>query len=125
MARNTNGDNSSVNILGPGTEVKGDIISNGDIRIDGKLVGSIKTDGKLVVGQTGVIEGEVECKNSDLAGSFQGKITVSELLVLKATVKVKGDIYTSKLSIEPGALFTGTCNMDGSERAVNAGRKQK
>lgn len=126
MARNNNTENGSINLLGPGTEVKGDIISSGDIRIDGKLTGSIKTQGKLVVGKTGVVEGEIQSKNSDLAGIVQGKINVEELLVLKASVSVHGDIFTSKLSIEPGAVFTGTCNMDkAAPDGMNDKKRQK
>ena len=101
----------SINIIGQGTAVQGDINSTGDLRIDGTLKGSIKTEGKLVLGQNGHIEGDVVCQNADVSGKIDAKITVSNLLSLKETAKLNGDIITSKLSIEPGATFTGSCSM--------------
>ena len=90
---------------------------NGDLRIDGTLVGNISAKGKIVIGETGKIKGEVTCKNSDISGLVDGKISVSELLSLKATAKVIGDMSTSRLAIEPGSRFTGYCDMnDGSTK---------
>jgi cytoskeletal protein CcmA (bactofilin family) len=107
---NTN-NKESINIIGQGTIVKGDINSTGDLRVDGTLKGSINTEGKLVLGQKGHIEGDVICQNADVSGKIDAKITVSSLLSLKETAKLNGDIITSKLSIEPGATFTGSCSM--------------
>lgn len=104
----------SINLLGTGTMVKGDIHSDGDFRIDGKLTGSINCKGKLVVGTTGSVNGEIVCGNIDISGQVEGQVLVNELLSLKSTARLKGDISTSKLSIEPGAVFSGTCKMDGS-----------
>jgi cytoskeletal protein CcmA (bactofilin family) len=101
------------NTIVEGTTIKGDVTTNGDFRIDGKLNGSIKCQGKIVVGQTGTIEGEILCQNADLSGIVNAKVTVDELLTLKSTARLKGEVNTAKLSIEPGAVFTGTCNMDG------------
>jgi cytoskeletal protein CcmA (bactofilin family) len=114
MAKAMNGDAQSVNMLGAGTTIKGDIQSNGDFRIDGTLIGSISSKGKIVVGQTGNVDGEVNCKNADISGQVKAQITVTDLLTLKATAKISGEITTSKLSIEPGARFSGTCNMSES-----------
>ncbi len=119
MAKSTNGETQSVNMLGAGTTIKGDIQSNGDFRIDGTLLGSIQSKGKIVIGQTGNVEGEVVCKSADVSGKVNAQFTVSELLTLKATANISGDITTSKLSIEPGAKFSGTCNMSES----NAGTR--
>ena len=101
----------AVNIIGIGTIITGDIQSKGDIRIDGTLKGAVKTKGKVVVGQGGTIEGDIECNNADIAGSLNAKITVVQLLSLKATAKLTGDLVTNKLAIEPGAAFTGHCSM--------------
>ncbi len=101
----------AVNIIGVGTVITGDIQSKGDIRIDGTLSGAVKTTGKVVVGQSGTIEGDVECSNADVAGSLNAKITVAKLLSLKATAKLTGDLITNKLAIEPWAAFTGHCSM--------------
>jgi len=114
MAKNNETEPNGINLIGVGTDIKGDISSNGDIRIDGSLKGNLLTKGKLVIGDTGRIKGEVRCKNSDIAGEIEGKIFVSELLTLKATARVLGDIQSSKLAIEPGCVFTGTCNMSGA-----------
>jgi len=117
MAKNFSPESPTVNMIGKGTGIKGDIKSDGDFRIDGTLNGSIHSNGKIVVGQTGIIEGEIVCQNADISGAVKASIKVKELLSLKATSKVNGDIFTGKLAIEPGAKFTGTCNMGEDERS--------
>lgn len=104
-------ESSSVNLIGGGTKIVGDISSAGDVRIDGHLVGNIVISGKFVLGATGVVEGNITSVNADLSGEVKGLVKVTEMLSLKSTAKVNGDIETSKLMIEPGALFTGSCNM--------------
>jgi cytoskeletal protein CcmA (bactofilin family) len=101
----------TINTIGAGTIVTGDIQSKGDIRLDGVLKGSVNTSGKVVLGKEGIIEGDVVCNNADISGTLKAKITVSQLLSLKATAKLNGEIITNKLSIEPGAAFTGSCSM--------------
>jgi len=101
----------AINMIGSGTIITGDIQSKGDIRVDGTLNGSINTEGKVVLGANGTIEGDVICQDADISGTINAKITVSKLLSLKATARLNGDIVTSKLSIEPGATFTGSCSM--------------
>ena len=100
-----------INTIGAGTIVTGDVQSKGDIRVDGSLKGSLNTSGKVVLGKEGVIEGDVICNSADVSGIIKAKITVSQLLSLKSTAKLNGDIITNKLSIEPGASFTGSCSM--------------
>ena len=100
-----------VNTIGTGTTITGDVQSKGDIRVDGTLKGSVNTSGKVVLGKDGVIEGDVTCNSADISGVLKAKITASQLLSLKATAKLNGDIVTNKLSIEPGATFTGSCSM--------------
>jgi len=108
-------DNTTINLISNGTEITGDVKSNGDIRIDGVLSGNLTTKGKVVIGPTGKAKGEVFCKNSEVSGTIEGKICVSQLLTLKADSKIIGDIITFKLSIEPGAKFTGNCKMSEGE----------
>jgi cytoskeletal protein CcmA (bactofilin family) len=119
MAKYNETDNTSINLISNGTDITGDIKSNGDIRIDGTLRGNLNTKGKVVIGPTGKVNGEVICKNSEVSGIVEGKITVGQLLNLKASSKIHGDIATSKLSIEPGAIFSGNCKM--SENDNNGG----
>jgi len=114
MAKSFEQESPSINLIGAGTIIKGDIKSNGDIRIDGTLIGSVNSKGKLVVGTTGSVEGEIVCQNADFSGIIKAQITVSELLSLKATAKLNGDVITNKLAIEPGALFSGSCSMNNA-----------
>jgi cytoskeletal protein CcmA (bactofilin family) len=108
----------SVNIIGPGTVITGDITTNGDVRVDGTLNGKLIVKGKLVLGGTGQVEGEITCQNADISGGIKGKINVSELLSLKGTARINGDIITNKLAIEPGANFTGSCSMGGVVKEI-------
>jgi len=84
----------------------------GDIRIDGTVIGQVRSKGKIVVGNTGVVEGEIQCQNAEFSGQIKASVQVTELLSLKATAKLNGEIVTNKLAIEPGATFTGSCMMD-------------
>ncbi|MGY8950461.1 MAG: bactofilin family protein [Flavobacteriales bacterium] len=122
--KNSNNTSSVVNMIGNGTVITGDIQSKSDIRIDGILKGSVKTEGKLVVGSTGVVEGDVVCVSADVSGEIKAKITVSQLLSLKSTSKLNGDIITNKLSIEPGASFSGSCSMGAVIKDIKHVEKQ-
>ena len=123
--KNTTNNSSAINIVGVGTVINGDIISKSDIRIDGVLKGSVKTKGKLVVGSSGVVDGDVECENADVSGEINAKITVSQLLSLKSTSKLNGDIVTNKLSIEPGSSFSGSCSMGAVIKDIKHVEKQE
>ena len=101
----------SLNTIAQGTTIKGDIEANGDFRLDGKLEGNIILRGKLIVGENGLITGNVTCTNANIIGKVLGNITVAELLALHRTANVHGDIIINQLSIEPGAKFSGTCSM--------------
>lgn len=116
MSKTTLPETPSVNLIGNGTDIIGDITSNGDLRIDGSLKGTIKSSGKVVVGSTGRVEGEIICQNADLSGEVKAHLKVYELLSLKANAVVTGDIITNKLAIEPGAVFTGACTMGNQEQ---------
>jgi cytoskeletal protein CcmA (bactofilin family) len=112
MSKSREPEMPSINILGPGAVVKGEIHVNGDFRIDGTLNGSIQCKGKIVVGPTGKIDGEIQCQNADFSGEVTASVRVAELLTLKETARFSGDISTGKLAIEPGAKFSGTCSME-------------
>jgi cytoskeletal protein CcmA (bactofilin family) len=113
MASYGNGNQSPerLNRIVEGTIIEGDIKSDSNIRIDGYVKGIITVKGRLVLGPTGKIDGNVYCKNADLEGKLNGIIEVDELLSLKTTAKLQGEISTNKLSIEPGAIFSGNCKM--------------
>lgn len=95
------------------TKIKGDIISEADFRIDGKLDGNVKTSGKVVIGKGGYIHGKVECVNADIEGNFNGELLVSDLLSLKASAVIEGTVSVTKLAVEPGATFNASCSMKG------------
>lgn len=124
MAKN-NVETPSVNIIGAGTFIEGDITTNGDMRIDGSLTGTINVKGKLVVGSSGMVEGEIICQNADISGTIKGKIGVAELLSLKSSSKLNGDIITNKIAIEPGAAFSGSCSMGGVVKDIKSGTAEK
>lgn len=111
MARVQETDSPAYNLIDSGTVITGDVKTEGNIRVDGTLEGSVRAKGKVVVGPSGKIEGEVFCQNADISGTLKAKITVSELLSLQSTANLLGDIITNKLKIEPGAEFSGTCSM--------------
>ena len=109
-----------LNRIVEGTTITGDVVSDSNIRVDGKLKGTIATKGRLVIGKNGIIEGEVVCNDAEIEGQLKGTIKVNGLLSLKATSKLEGDILTSKLSIEPGAAFSGSCSMGAVVKDINA-----
>lgn len=100
-----------INRIVEGTSIEGDIRCESNIRIDGSFVGNLTTKGRLVVGPAGKVEGTVHCQNAEIDGLVKGKLYVQQLLSLKGTAIVEGDIFTDKLAIEPGSSFTGACNM--------------
>ena len=110
---------SSINTIAKGTTIKGGITAVGDFRLDGTLEGNMTLNGKLVVGESGFIKGNVVCQNANIIGGVEGNISVKELLSLNSTANVKGDILINRLSIEPGATFTGSCRMLDEVRREN------
>lgn len=93
------------------TIIKGDISSSSDFRLDGQLIGNFQSKGKLVIGPAGNIKGDINCKNADIEGKFEGKIQVSELLTIKSKASIHGEVICGKLAVEPGAEFSATCVM--------------
>lgn len=102
-----------LNRIVTGTRIEGEISTDSNIRIDGEVKGTITAKGRLVVGATGSIEGQVVCENADIEGKIVGQISVNGLLSLKSTARLECDIATKKLAIEPGAVFSGNCTMGG------------
>ncbi|QOG03119.1 polymer-forming cytoskeletal protein [Flavobacterium sp. MDT1-60] len=102
-----------------GTSIIGDIVSKADFRLDGELIGNFTSQGKLVIGPSGIVKGEIICHNADIEGEFQGKLKVLEILNIKATAHIQGEVAVGKLSIEPGAEFTATCTMLTNSKEVS------
>jgi cytoskeletal protein CcmA (bactofilin family) len=112
MAKLIENNLGAVNLISSSTSVTGDINTESDIRIDGVLVGNMVTKGRLIIGASGRIEGDIHCKSAEIEGEIKGKIFVDELLSLKATALFSGDITTGQIMIEPGAIFSGNCMMN-------------
>lgn len=98
-------------MIGTGTTITGDLESNGDIRIDGTLIGNLRGKAKIIIGADGSVQGNIEGLQADIMGHVTGTIKVQELLYLHGKTEVKGDIYAGKLQIEPTAIFNGKCHM--------------
>lgn len=116
-------------IIAAGTTLKGDISSNGDIRIDGTLQGNIQCQAKVVIGSNGSVDGDISGQQADIMGKVTGTIKVKELLQLKGGSHVSGNLYAGKLQIEPSANFNGQCHMttatNGQVNEVVADKKAK
>ncbi|SMG21192.1 protein CcmA, bactofilin family [Marivirga sericea] len=115
---------SSSNTIGKGTTINGDIETFGNIRIDGKVIGNIKTKSKLVLGTTSHIEGNVLSQNAEIEGEVKGVVEITELLILKPSAVVHGDIVANKLIVESGATFNGECKMGVSNKTIQIGEEK-
>ena len=137
MFNNKSGKESSKGNSGSGmpnhinsdTVIEGSIKAKGNLRIDGKLIGTLECQGRVVIGASGSVDGEIRCENAEIEGSIKANLVVSELLSLKGSAKVQGDIVTKKLAIEPGASFSGSCSMGGVIKDIsssnNAGQQRQ
>jgi cytoskeletal protein CcmA (bactofilin family) len=123
MSKMTQEDPHLVNQIKSGTFIEGIVKASGDIRIDGTLKGTLQTEGKLVIGPSGQVDGEIVCQNAEIHGVVNGKITVNELLSLKASCKFLGDLIVGRLSIEPGAQFSGSCVMGNVVKGLYNGQE--
>lgn len=122
VVKNGQGSNQT-NQFVEGTVIQGEIRSANDIRVDGKIIGTLHCSAKVVVGAKGIIEGDIKCQNSDVSGVIKGRVEVKDLLFLKSTAIVEGDIIANKLVVESGARFNGTCKM-GEQQVKNEHQQQ-
>ena len=113
------GDNA-LNSLVRGTVVEGSVVAENDIRVDGVIKGTLTCKAKVIIGPSGLIDGEVKCQNAMIEGKFYGKLRVIELLSVKETAEVVGDVTTGKLMVASGAIFNVTCDMksEKSEKPI-------
>ena len=114
-----------INVVAKNTAIIGDIISEGDFRIDGTLEGNIKTKGRVIIGVSGSVKGKIDAVNSDIEGKFSGDLLVQETLTIKATAVISGDVVIGKLSVEPGATFNASCSMRGTIKELNKPNEQQ
>ena len=124
MSKNGDGEFGAHNQIAKGTRIQGDIKTEGVLRIDGTLIGSVESTGKVVVGPSGKIEGSIRCNSANVSGEVKAKVIVKELLTLQASAKLQGEVTTGKLAIEPGAMFSGSCSMGGVIKDISQEEEQ-
>jgi cytoskeletal protein CcmA (bactofilin family) len=105
---------NAASLISAGTTLKGDLNSNADLRIDGTLIGNIISTAKVIIGANGSVEGDIQGQQADILGKVTGTIKVKELLQLKGSSVVNGNIQAGKLQVEPTATFNGECHMNMS-----------
>ncbi len=110
---------ASNSIIGSGTSITGNIETTGDLRIDGTLKGNVCSKAKVLIGPTGVVEGNVYCCQADILGQVTGSLTATELLQLKGKAAVAGDIKAAKLIIESTVNYNGQCQMGANIVELN------
>jgi cytoskeletal protein CcmA (bactofilin family) len=110
----------STTIIGAGTVIRGNITSDGDIRIDGTLVGNLDAKAKVLIGADGVVEGDIKGMDADILGKVTGQLKINELLQLRGRSNVSGEIFAGKLEVEPTATFNGNCHMGANVVELNS-----
>ena len=112
---------NSSNIIGKGTILEGNIETYGNIRIEGKVIGNVKTKSKVALGQSCKVEGNILAQNAEVAGEVVGRIEIGEQLLLRPSAVINGDIITNKLIVESGATFNGGCKMGVKIKEIRIG----
>jgi cytoskeletal protein CcmA (bactofilin family) len=103
------------NALTNGSKIVGKILADSDFRIDGEVEGDILCKGKVVIGQKGYLKGSISCVSAEVIGTVEGDIHVTEMLSLRASAFITGDVRTKILMVEPNAIFNGTCSMRSTD----------
>lgn len=103
-------------IIGPAIKVKGNFFGDGDIVIEGTLEGSVKTSSSLYVGEKSLINADIEAKQAKISGEIHGNLLIQNYLEITASAKIYGDIKAGSISIENGAIFNGSCNMNKDQK---------
>ncbi|WP_439130108.1 bactofilin family protein [Polaribacter sp.] len=107
------------NVIAKNTKIKGEIISEGDYRIDGLLEGDLTTKGRVIIGSGGVVNGNINAHNTDIEGTFSGTLSVENILTIKTSANISGEVIVGKLSVEPGATFNASCTMKVAPKVLN------
>ncbi|MBE6251349.1 MAG: polymer-forming cytoskeletal protein [Bacteroidales bacterium] len=102
---------NSISRISAGTVIKGEIQSPYDIRIDGTFEGRVQTKGRVVIGESANVKGDVICENADLWGKMEGNLYVKDTLSLMEGCTMEGNLHIKRLSVELGSTFNGNCKM--------------
>ena len=100
------------NALTEGSKIVGNINADSDFRIDGLIEGDLQCTGKVVIGEAGIVKGNIVCQNAEILGKLDGKINCNQQLSLRSSGKIEGEVHTKVLIVEPGAIFNGSCSMN-------------
>jgi cytoskeletal protein CcmA (bactofilin family) len=113
METHSTGRDNELSVIGKTLFVKGEVEAAEDMLVEGRIQGSIKhTANRLIIGVSGVVNADINAKNLIVEGTVEGNIVGSESVVIKDSADVRGNIYTSRISIADGAQFSGTVDMD-------------
>lgn len=104
-----------------GTTIEGNLETFGNVRVEGKIIGNIKSKSKIVMGDSSFVEGNIISQNAEIAGEIKGTVDITEILTLKSTAVIKGDIITGKLVVEAGAVWNGTIKMGTAPKEIKIG----
>ena len=102
---------NTINRISVGTIIKGEIVSSSDIRIDGTFDGKVQSNGRVVIGESASVKGDIICENLDLWGKVDGNVYVKDTLSLKQGCTVNGNVHIRRFCVELGSTFNGNCKM--------------
>ena len=117
---------NTINRISVGTIIKGEIVSSSDIRIDGTFDGKVQSNGRVVIGESASVKGDIICENLDLWGKVDGNVYVKDTLSLKQGCTVNGNVHIRRFCVELGSTFNGNCKMiteDEFEKLIAASYK--
>lgn len=114
-----------MNVLHKGSDIEGTVKINGSVRIDGKIKGKVKASEKIIVGQTGVIEGDLKAKEVTLSGKCTGCIIAEDKAIFHSTAEFDGEISCKQLLVEEGVVIDGNINMKEKREKVAQGTEKK
>ncbi len=115
ISRPHTGGGDGHNMIVSTTKLTGNVTAKNDFRIDGEFEGGLDCEAKVIIGEGGRYEGDVKCANAVIEGSFKGKLNVSEVLYVKETAVIHGEVITGKLVVQSGSIFEVQCKMTGQD----------
>lgn len=116
---------AGLNSLVQQTNLEGTINADSDFRVDGSIKGTLNCTAKVIIGPTGSVEGNIQCQNAVIEGRFSGELKVTDSLTVKENAQLSGDVFTSTLVVQPGAIFNVICKMTkGSSQPAPAKSKK-
>ena len=113
-----------LNVIVDGSKIVGDFTAESNLRIDGVIHGNVTSSSKVVIGQSGLIKGNLVCQDADIEGKVEGQLKIDNLLSLRSQANIMGEITTGKIQIEEGAQFSGTCTMSNGRSTSSASVSQ-